>query len=471
MTRFILNNTETCIDLPAGLSVLDYLRHNQRLTGTKEGCREGDCGACVTLIGELWQNKMRYLPVATCLTPLCELHGKHLVTIEGLSMDDLSPVQQAILDKKASQCGFCTPGITVSLTGLLMQLDGDLSEEQIKRALSGHLCRCTGYSSLKLTLAPLKKRMSGRTGIDALLEMGMLPDYFRSIPERLKRIPLPEIKQLDQIGSDDIPLAGGTDLYAQHRDKLTQNRIVPLNLYPELKGIRSDKNAIRVGALTTFESFAQDPEIRRIIPGIENYIKKIASWQIRNRATIGGNIINASPIGDITILLLTMGAELILQQGKSQRVIQLSQFYKGYKQTDKKSDEILTEIRIPIPEPGSLIHFEKISKRRHLDIASVNSAIKIRVNKNQIQDARIGVGGVAPIPLLLGEVGQKLIGCPVSVHTVRQAASLAIKSISPIDDIRGSAAYKQLLTRQLIIAHFTLLFPDQVKARDFYEAD
>jgi len=180
--RFILNNKETYTSENPGMPVLDYLRRILRLTGTKEGCKEGDCGACTVLMGEFEGDKVVYKPVTSCLMPLGEIHGKHLVTIEGLNMDHLSPVQQAIVDEGATQCGFCTPGIVVSLTGYLMKDKIIINEEGVKKTLSGHLCRCTGYRSLKQSAFFLKDTVEGHTGIDTLVANRMIPDYFPGIP-------------------------------------------------------------------------------------------------------------------------------------------------------------------------------------------------------------------------------------------------------------------------------------------------
>ncbi|CAG0941026.1 partial aerobic carbon-monoxide dehydrogenase small subunit, partial [Candidatus Brocadiaceae bacterium] len=192
--QFILNDKEICTSESPGMLVLDYLRRIQRLTGTKEGCKEGDCGACTVLVGEFKGNKVVYKPVTSCLMPLGELHGKHLVTVEGLNMKHLSPVQQAIVDEGATQCGFCTPGIVVSLTGYLMKEKTEIHEEGVKKTLSGHLCRCTGYRSLKQSASFLKDTVKDHTGIDALVANRMLPDYFLEIPDRLRKIQAPVIE-------------------------------------------------------------------------------------------------------------------------------------------------------------------------------------------------------------------------------------------------------------------------------------
>ena len=351
ITQFLLNDHEASVTEPAGMLVLDYLRRTEKLVGTKEGCKEGDCGACMVLVGELDGSTVSYKPMTSCLIPLGELQGKHLVTIEGLNMERLSPVQQAIVDEGGSQCGFCTPGIVVSLTGLLMAAGSSLNEESIKYALGGNLCRCTGYSSLKRAGQMLVKSFgngsrissNGRSHgnlISKLVELKALPDYFTTVLKRLKKL------SVEMPGNSparaDYFLAGGTDLYVQNGDHLPDSKVAILNLRPHMKGIRKDQDHFRVGALTTFEEFADSAGIQKIIPDIKQYMHLNASWQIRNRATLGGNIVNASPIGDMTALLLAMESELVLERGKDRRTVPMKSFFKGYKKLAKRKGEIPT---------------------------------------------------------------------------------------------------------------------------------
>ena len=473
--HFLLNDREVVASESPATLVLDYLRRRQRLVGTKEGCKEGDCGACVVLVGELAGKQVRYQPVTSCLMPLGELHGKHLVTIEGLNLERLTPVQQAIVDEGGSQCGFCTPGIVVSLTGYLLSAAPALSDDGIKYALGGNLCRCTGYASLKRAGHRLVQQFGSGNGRPAgdpmrwLVEQGALPAYFLSVPERLEKLPKPKPQPTGRGRRPFYVVAGGTDLYVQKGEQLPDADVYVLNLRPELKGIAVQDGRVRVGALTTFEEFACSPEIQAIIPDIRAYMQLNASWQIRNRATLGGNIVNASPIGDMTILLLALDATLVLQAGERTRTLPLKQFYKGYKELDKEPDEILTEIVFPVPQPDTRIHFEKVSKRKTLDIASVNSAIRVRAQDGLVTHVNLSMGGVAPYPLFLDATCDYLEGNVVERDLVWHAIEVAQREIAPISDIRGSAEYKRLLARQLLIAHFTRLFPERLTVRDFYE--
>jgi xanthine dehydrogenase small subunit len=409
--------------------------------------------------------------------PLGELQGKHLVTIEGLNMEALTPVQQAIVDEGGSQCGFCTPGIVVSLTGYLMRAGTKINDEGIKYALGGNLCRCTGYASLKRAGRILvntfgngsdfAKQSNSQNIIEELIKKKALPEYFQTIPARLRKLTGSESRNGKE--SPEYFIAGGTDIYVQKGEYLPESRVKLLNLYPDMKGITIKNGDFHIGALTTFEEFADSAEIANIIPNIKEYMHLNASWQIRNRATLGGNIVNASPIGDMTILLLALECDLVLQDGKSRRTVPMKSFFKGYKDLEKTPSEILTEIIFPMPAPNAKIHFEKVSKRKTLDIASVNSAIKVLCEDGFIVETELSMGGVAAIPLFLKQTSAYFKGKTVDKETILGALPIAMAEISPISDVRGSAEYKRLLVRQFIIAHFTKLFPEHVKVRDFYE--
>lgn len=474
-TYFLLNDRRVCAVEHPGMSVLDYLRQIQRLTGTKEGCKEGDCGACAVLVGELDGERAHYRAMTSCLLPLGEIQGKHLVTIEGLNMDILSPVQQAIYDEGGSQCGFCTPGIVISLTGYLLEKGAAVDYDGMKTALGGHLCRCTGYSSLKRAariLVRLVQEWGPDIDIEALIERRAIPAYFREIPSRLRELPKGKspIEETHGGTGPQIFIAGGTDIYVQKGDIIPQSKISLLNLHPEMKAISRRDGSIYIGALTTFEDFTHHPEIIKIVPNVADFGRQIASVQIRNRATLGGNIVNASPIGDMTILLLSLETTLVLKQSGTARNVSLRNFFKGYKDLDKAPSEILTEIVVSVPPEHTRIHFEKVSKRKYLDIASVNSAIRISADmEGTITDIGLSMGGVAPVPLFLKETCAYFIGKVVDRETILRAFPIVQKEISPISDVRGSADYKRLLARQSLISHFTGLFPESVKARDFYE--
>ncbi|MDD9988171.1 MAG: FAD binding domain-containing protein [Spirochaetaceae bacterium] len=472
-TRFILNDRLVETSAPAGLLLLDFLRNHERLTGTKEGCKEGDCGACAVLIGELAGDAVRYQPVTSCLVPLGEVHGRHVVTIEGCNLDaGLTPAQEAVVEHGGTQCGFCTPGIVVSLHGLLLDDTKGLSLEDVKYSLSGHLCRCTGYRSLKDCADTLDRRIGSRldgTGGDRVMAMaaaGAIPAYFTTIPERLRALQ-EETPAPDADAEAEVRIAGGTDLYVQQGEDIPDRRVEVLNRRPALKGIRIRDDEFRVGALTTFEEFGADPRVAKALPRIGAFNHLIASWQIRNRATLAGNIVNASPIGDFTALMLALDARVVLNDGGTRRSVPLKEFYRGYKQMDLRPGELLTEVAFADPA-GARVNFEKVSKRTCLDIASVNSACSIRCTGDTIADAHVSLGGVAPVPLYLHETSRALRGSSLDLDTAWEAVRLSQQEIAPITDVRGSAEYKRLLARQLLIAHFVTLFPDRFTVEAFH---
>ncbi len=475
---FLLNDREIRTDAPAGLLVLDYLRRREHLVGTKEGCKEGDCGACGVLVGDLVDDHLVYRPVTSCLIPLGELQGKHLVTIEGLNPESgLTPLQSAIVDEGGTQCGFCTPGIVVSMTHCLMERRSKTDGEAMKTALSGHLCRCTGYGSLKRAATHLESLWTDadRAGDDGvfehqlpnLVEKGILPAYFKDIPARIRELRSGLPQQPDDEPSPAFRIGGGTDLYVQRGEEIPDVPVQVLNNTAGLQGIHRENGTLVVGALTTFEQIAESPEFQELVPHIHDFMFLIASLQIRNRATLSGNVVNASPIGDVTMLLLALEAEVQLRAGETTRTVPLHRLYKGYKDLDKSPDEIVTAFALPVSDDEVRVNFEKISKRKCLDIASVNNAIKVVLRDNQIIHAALAAGGVAPIPKFLPKSSEFLAGKEVSEALVRELLPIVQSEIAPIDDVRGSADYKRLMTRQLVIAHFVKLFPDLVQAEAF----
>ena len=469
--HFILNDRTVCISQFPGVTVLDYLRQVERLTGTKEGCSEGGCGACTVLVGELkgapqsgsLRDRVCYRAVVSCLLPLGELAGKHLVTIEGLNQSQLSLVQQAFVDYGATQCGLCTPGMVMSLTGYLLSAETEISEEGFKNTLSGNLCRCTGYASIKRGYQSLIQSLG--KGSQISIKDALLPEYFQGIPARLQSLPKPALYNEER--KSDFIVAGGTDIYVERGDIFAESQVRLLNQSSLSREIYRSDGKIRISALTTFAELASHPDILKIIPDIQSYIQRIASAQIRNRATIGGNIVAASPIGDGSILLLALDSLLVLQKGSKSRTIDLKEFFHGYKKNAIASGEILTEIIIPLFPPTTKINFEKVSKRQYLDCAAVNSVMRVRCQSKRICAIAISMGGVAPIPLLLQKTSKYFMGKEVTQETIEDAFPILQAEISPISDIHGSARYKRLLARQLLIAHFTKLFPESVTVRDF----
>lgn len=473
MIEFWVNDEQVSTDEHEGVLVLDFLRKRMRRMGTKEGCKEGDCGACSVMIGELVNGRVDYKVVTSCLVPVGEVHGKHVVTVEGVGRaGKLNPAQAAMVNRGGSQCGFCTPGFIVSMSWWLLADKSPPTMDGFKRAVSGNLCRCTGYNSIKRAGEDLIEEF-GPTGkhvgiwdddlrIKRLAERGLIPNYFVEMATRLAAIPAQKVD--DEIA--DFYIGGGTDLYVQKGEHIPGSQTSLLSKYPHMRGIREEDGYAIFGASTTFEEFGQSDIVRSWIPDIDDWLWLIASLHLRNRATLAGNIVNASPIGDMSNLLLAMDAELVLVDGDMTRVVPLKEFYLGYKKFDKKPHELVLEIKIPTPKQGTKIRFEKVSKRKALDIATVTSAAKILLSPDgTVEIFSISAGGVAAFPLWLKRTGDFLQGRIISVDVARDAVSLALQEVSPISDVRGSADYKTLLTRNFVIAH--LMAVSDVKLEDF----
>jgi xanthine dehydrogenase small subunit len=374
MINFILNNQEINTDLPSSLVVLDFLRHSQQLIGTKEGCREGGCGACMILVGEWDGEALSYQPVKSCLLALQKISGKHVVTIEGVNNHELNPIQQAIVDEGATQCGYCTPGIVLSLSSFFLN-SPLFPEQQAITALDGNICRCRGYQSIKRAARQLCKKFSPfdvNSKIERLkwlVEKQILPAYFLQIPKRLHKFQKPSPQSSNDSSQSSVVVAGGT-IYWQKQADLYPKDIVFLSRQPDLSQIRIEQNRLNVGATTTIEAMKNSPIMRAFFPKIDKYFELIASTPIRHRATVGGNIVAASPTGDLTLFFLALGASITLTDGKIQRTLALKDFFKGHKQLDKAPNELLETVSFPVPTQNAFFNFEKVSKRTYFDIAN-----------------------------------------------------------------------------------------------------
>lgn len=458
MIRFILNNKEVSTGLPAGLPVLDFVREHQNLKGTKIGCREGDCGACMILVGELKNEEVIYQSFTSCLTPLGNVHHKHVVTIEGLNMPGLNPIQKAIQNTSATQCGFCTPGFVVSLAGFCLSKQ-EATYQNALAAIDGNICRCTGYKSIERAAGEVAACMKDRSNEEPSAYVSrhqILPDYFSGIKERLLRLSLTTNGFLKN--KSGYFVGGGTDLYVQKHDEMKASSIHFLLHQSALKGIYKEGNRCVIGAAATVTDLAESELLQHYFTQLNRYLTLVSSTPIRNMATIGGNIINASPIGDLTIFFLALDARIILSDGKNRRELPLKKLYKSYKTLDKRPEEYIEQIWFSLPV-NSYFNFEKVSKRTHLDIASVNSALHIKMQGEIIEEVYVSAGGVGPVPMFLEHTANYLKDKWLTEEVVHEAVAVAQTEITPISDARGTAAYKRLLLGQLIKAHFLTLFP------------
>ena len=468
MIEFILNNENVQTGLPAGTTVLDFVRYDQNLKGTKIGCREGDCGACTVLVGELAGDSVSYRSMTSCLMPLANASGKHIVTVEGINPPDggLTGVQQAMVDESGTQCGFCTVGFVMSLTGFCVDDTAKTGASAVS-AVDGNICRCTGYKSIERAAETLAKTMSaGETGrskgelLNFAISHGIVPEYFEGIVERLSSIV--SSNPQSQVPNPKFFVSGGTDLYVQRHDEMVHAPADNLFYNEELRGIRENGEFIEIGASATVTDLLVSPVMQAVFPNLYKHLKLVSSTPIRNMATLAGNFVNASPIGDMTAWFLALNASVVFDNG---RELPLRGLYLGYKTLAKSDDEFIKTIRFRAPVGDFRFNFEKVSKRTCLDIASVNTAISIILSAPSngdrsafILEAHASAGGVAPTPLYLKKTSEFLRGKEISDEVISKALELVQSEISPISDVRGSEEYKRLLLKQLFTAHFVELF-------------
>ncbi|MBK7248639.1 MAG: FAD binding domain-containing protein [Flavobacteriales bacterium] len=488
MTEFILNDRTIRTSAEPGTTLLDVIRYHEHLPGTKIGCREGDCGACTVLMGTLRNDRVEYRSMTSCLLALANVHGKHIVTVEGLTdplehgagVEKLSPVQQAMVDQGATQCGICTPGFVVSLSGCCLSHEV-VTPELAVRSIDGNICRCTGYKSIERAAADVAEQLAKKNVEDPVawsVANGFVPGYFSEIGERLRAlVGAPDNGQ--RTTDNAALLSGGTDLYVQKHDTMHHAPIRSVFNDEGLKGIRIEGDECVIGGATVANDLLASKELRERFPNLEKHVLLVSSTPIRNMGTLAGNFVNASPIGDLTAFFIALDSTITLERsaggvtpassrGRAHdaRFLKLKDLYKGYKDLDKSPEEILTSVRFKLPTQHTRFNFEKVSKRTYLDIASVNSAIRLEMDGHTIREAFISAGGVAPVPKFLTNTAAFLAGKEASPETVRNAVAVMNDEIAPISDARGTADYKRLLLRQLFFAHFMVLFPERFKLKE-----
>jgi len=464
MIRFLLNNKLVRTAEPPGMLLLDLIRYGEFLTGTKIGCREGDCGACTVLVGErVEEARMVYRPVTSCLTALGNVDQKHVVTIEGLNGEGLNFLQRVIGEEGGTQCGFCTPGFIVSMAGYCLS-DKEATQANALAAVDGNICRCTGYKSIERALARVVEFLGAMDGeaIDRVgfaIKNGIVPEWFAEIPGRLAAM-RGQPNGVLQARKGARFLGGGTDLYVQQHEAMVEADLNFMVGKGDLKGIVAVDGKCVIGGAATVSDMIVSPVIRGAFAQFDEYAKLISSTPIRNIATVAGNFVNASPIGDLTIFFLALDARLMLSDGVRRRELPLRKFYRGYKLLDKEPDEYIESISFDLPGWDMLFHFEKVSKRTNLDIASVNTAILVRMSEGRIVEGHISAGGVGPVPAWLEGASAVMSGRKPDVELLEEVVERAQAEISPISDARGTETYKRLLLGQLIKAHFLTLFPE-----------
>ena len=472
---FILNRDLVTSYEPSGKVLVDLIRRDFSQKGTTVACREGDCGACTVLVGELKGKDVFYRSKTSCISPWQHAAGKHIVTIEGLCQFEensnqtfkLNPLQDLFREQSATQCGFCTPGFMVSLAGFLLRSE-DLTLENAIASVDGNICRCTGYKSIERAISILVSKYkehldNEKDRLKALVNIGLIPSYFERIPSRLKDLAesMPTSRPLASPKKKSIIMGGGTDLLVQQADDIYQKKL--FNTQETLNESISLKNGnLLVGAACRIEDFRTSPLVQSVIADIKELLKMFASTQIRHQGTIAGNIVNASPIGDLSNFLLAMGTHVHLDSPEGKREVPLEDFFISYKKTAKKDHEWVSYFSFETPGKNSYINLEKVSKRTYLDIASVTTSMHLKMEGNLISSAKFSAGGVAPIPMLLQKMSAFLSGKRLDPSIIKEGVHIALEEISPISDVRGSREYKRLLLRQLLFAHFLKKFPSKV---------
>jgi xanthine dehydrogenase small subunit len=433
-------------------TVLEHLRGDLRRTGTKEGCAEGDCGACTVVVGELDGDGVAWRAVNSCIQFLPMIDGKALVSVE--SLGGQHPVQRAMIDAHASQCGFCTPGIVMSLYARAIGARG--ADAPIDQVLTGNLCRCTGYGPIIAAAGacPPESAPEVADSLRALRRDAMLDlsfdDALHCVTRRwLAPRSVAEVAQAALAYPNAVILAGATDVglwvTKQHRALET---IIHLGEVAELRTIEETPQSVRIGAGVRYGDAL--PVLAALAPDLGGLVRRLGSVQVRGAGTIGGNIANGSPIGDMPPALIAAGATLVLRRGSDTRAMPLEDYFLAYGRQDRRAGEFVEAVFVPRLPPGSMFRVFKLSKRFDQDIAAVCGAFAVTIDAGVVRDARIAFGGMAPTPRRAFACESALIGQPWAIATVEEAAAALERDFQPIDDLRASAAYRTLAGKNLL---------------------
>ena len=451
-------------------TVLNFLREQLNRNGTKEGCAEGDCGACTVVIADLQQGELRYRAVNACIQFVPVLDGKCLYTVESLkAQQGLHPVQQAMVDCHASQCGFCTPGFVMSLFAVY-KTEAQPSRERLCTALSGNLCRCTGYRPIleagrrmydyaaqtpseqqTVVSAPFGNQ-SGQAELIAQLESHQstqslyLTDQAASFfaPQTIDELTAYLMAQ-----PDARILAGGTDVglwvTKQHRDL---NKLVYLGAIDELAAVSQIADYLEIGAAVSLEQAYQT--LVAEYPELQDLYERFASLPIRNAGTLVGNVANGSPIGDSMPALIALGAQVVLQQGTQIRRLVLEDFYLGYQQKDLQAGEFVRAVHVPLRRPKQIFRTWKVSKRFGQDISAVCAAFAVELEAGKVSAIRLAFGGMAATPKRAKHTEQVLLGQVWSEASLEQAIQALKQDFQPLTDMRASAEYRSKVAANLL---------------------
>ena len=458
-------------------SLSDYLRGDLGLVGTKVVCAEGDCGSCTVLIGRVRDSGMCYEGIDSCIQYLYQLDCAHVITVEGLKDEaqKIHPVQKAMIDALGSQCGYCTPGFVMSLAAMLETQEA-MTRSSVQDGLTGNLCRCTGYEQIIDAALSLNQKEIPKAS-KRFDEEAMLTDLMAHVSQAVSckfeekwngslqkvqfYVPttLNEALEFKQKHQDVTVVAGGTDISVQlNKDRLEPSCVMSLTHLSVLESFEIKNKTVTVGAKLSWSKLAE--HCQRHLPQFEEIIKIFASRQIKNAATLAGNIANASPIADSLPFLYVIDAELELSAYQpnaevvNKRWVRINQFYHGYKITEMKADELITRIRWNLPEADDLLKLYKVSKRKDLDISTFTAGIWLRLKKGKIQQVRLAFGGVGPVILRLPETEEYLQGKPLQPEIFQEAGKIARDEISPISDVRASSDYRSQLAENIMQKFF-----------------
>ncbi|MEP7728601.1 xanthine dehydrogenase small subunit [Marinomonas primoryensis] len=470
--KFLLN--DKLIDdntLPSDFTALRYLREERGLTGTKEGCASGDCGACTLLVGVIKEGELHYSTFNSCITPVQSLYGKHVVSVEYLSefggkaSGGLHPAQQAMVEHHGSQCGFCTPGFVLSLAGLFensQSSDKAIDRESVCDAISGNLCRCTGYRPIIDAGLDMVRTAKDAQFIELMSKNDNIKSQLLAFKEvekpaslsnqsYLQPTTLAELLQVKTAHADAIMIAGGTDLMLENTQRFHDfGTLIDVSHVAELKQIQCNGTTLTLGASVTYSELEYFSKTR--YPHIYNLLSRIASRQIRNRGTIGGNVANASPIADLPPLLLAFDADIqLLKIDGSTRTVNIADFYQGYKQTQLAKDEMIASFDVSLNKLAQFHRFYKVSKRMEDDISSVMLAVRFEVDNGHLTDVRLAFGGMAATPIRALKTEAALMGKVINdEQALLQTIDTLRSELMPLSDMRASSRYRLDMACNLI---------------------